>query len=288
MDYYNKYLKYKTKYLNLKTQIKGEISESTKFDVCTTIKGLKQSKSTCWFDSVMMALLIPTNMNKLWSPALKSKYNITYSKLVEDNDYSLRIAWLNKYGTRGSGIPDTIDEEGYPKDLLDFLIHDLNINQGENLEYYYGRTLKKNNIIEINEFTDSIIPDNITFKNSPDFFACIFNPRDFPRQLSIKIKKNFSTNSNNYLLEAMIIVKDGHIISYVNCRDNWYVYDNERAKEKKPLLKIGFELTKEGDTEYYKFDDYEFMSTIWSPNRTIKSFGIKTNESYNIYLYTKI
>ena len=87
----------------------------------------------------------------------------------------------------------------------------------------------------------------------------------------------------------MIIVKDGHIISYVNCRDNWYVYDNERAKDNKRLLKIGFELTKEGDTEYYKFDDFEYKDgRTWSPNRTIKSFGIKTNESYNIYLYTKI
>ena len=56
---------------------------------------------------------------KFW---LESEYNITYSKLVEDNDNSLRIHWLNKYGTRSSRIPDTIDENG-------LLINDIVVDQ---------------------------------------------------------------------------------------------------------------------------------------------------------------
>jgi len=55
-----------------------------KYDVCSKLKGIPQSVSTCWFDSIMMGLIVPTNMNKLWADKLESVYGITYQVLADD------------------------------------------------------------------------------------------------------------------------------------------------------------------------------------------------------------
>ena len=293
-DYYKKYLKYKNKYLSLKELIGGS---TQKYDVCKAIKGLEQTDATCWFDSIIMALLIPTKMNKLWAHVLEQKYELTYLKLIMDtkaNNYSFRRYWLDKYGRMGTKIPDTIDQGGYPVSLLELFTEQglIELNADITLEYKYGGKTKKNNIFEITKYANVIPSNDITFLNSPKFFACYFIPKNFPRQEGISIKKNFVSNGSTYILQSIVLVANQHIISYLLCRDKWYVYDNERARLNQKLLEINFKITKDGNNEYYQFDDHKYENAIWSPNRTIVKTGfgsnVKTNESFNIYLYAKI
>ena len=239
--YIKKYKKYKKKYFNLKKQIGGvhhntyNSGESEKYNVCTKIVGLEQTDSTCWFDSIMMALLIPTNMANLWEPVLKKYFDLTLQKLLDDTistGFQERKKWLLKYGGT-EGIPNNIFTNGFPRNLLQLLINNglSNIEYGETpLKYEYNDKTHINSIIE-SEILSDVIPDiSIKFKSSPMFFAYLYNSSIFPRSQSILITQKYkSTDDSEYTLQSIVMVHNQHIISYVLCKYEWYVYDNERA-----------------------------------------------------------
>lgn len=284
MDYFKKYLKYKKKYMILKSLTQkgsGDHEESEeKYDVCKSLLGITQSIGTCWFDSVMMALLIPSNMNKLWAPSLKT-LGLTWRELVDDHDFEIRKAWLENHGRIFSYFPDRVDSGGRQEDLLEYLINRLNINKGVNLEYNYKGKLIKNNIINITHYTEHIIPDDIIFNTSPDFFACLFNSYEFPRMTTMNIKKEIVQNGNTYLLESILLASYPHAVSYVECKGRWYFYDNERARVNKKLLQIEYEI-KEGN--YYEFNEIISNGISWSPNRLHDNVH-EDHRKFNTYIY---
>ena len=75
MDYYQKYLKYKNKYLDLKQNITGGAYTGP---VCIN-KGFRQHKGECWHDAISMALMYADEFKEMSQERL---YNLSVDRLI--------------------------------------------------------------------------------------------------------------------------------------------------------------------------------------------------------------
>lgn len=166
---------------------------------CKKSYGWMQSHSSCWADTILMSLLIPS-LNKHYFIKFLKKLNLNLDDFFPCNqiitncekEYLIRKIW---------GKTVRIDKPSITHDRLGEILH----------------MIHKNNKI-INDYNLR------NFKPKGNMF-CILSEN------KIALDK-----INNFILQTVILSRKSHVVCIIRCDDNkWYYYDNERAKSKKKL-----------------------------------------------------
>jgi len=175
---------------------------------CNNSFGWFQSHSSCWADTILMTLLIPS-LNKYYFTKMLKKINLDLDDFYPckqnitncEKEYLIRKIWGKEF---------TINKPSITHDRLLEVLKMIN---------------NKNEIINGFWSLETYTPKGNMF--------CIVTDRN--KGLD-EIK--------NYILLSVILAKKKHVVCNIKCDNNkWYYYDNERSKENKKLKLIKIKST---------------------------------------------
>ena len=207
---------------------------------CKNTGGLMQTTSTCWLDSVIMALLVPSDGHRLFSRFLKNYLGIELEALIDDitgfkrtqilREMRKLIIDVNEKARKNNerlrdepiimlDIPDNTFDVGNPYELLRLIsyVFITNKKQDYDFSYVYNNTYYINsyNIIAgshkllnkikySKDITPSIPDDTISIKRNPLYFIYLLDTSsdNTPLKTDFTIKKNFESNGFTYKLQS--------------------------------------------------------------------------------------
>lgn len=204
---------------------------------CDAIIGWKHIKNSCWFNAIMMALLIPKNSNKIFISFfneylnLNNSINLSYCKEMSKKNLSYLITKMFNKLYKMNNVMDA---------LLKIIDMYYEIRPGDvticNNKYYNQKRL---NYFE-DVSTSLKLPEKINFNKSNNFY--IIDKSNHPHKV-----KPFITYQN-FVLTAIILeihinsTNIHHAISFIKCDEKWYLFDDEIAEKNKPLIKIKYNI----------------------------------------------
>ena len=250
MDYYQKYLKYKNKYLDLKQNITGGAYTGP---VCIN-KGFRQHKGECWHDAISMALMYADEFKELTQERL---YNLSVDDLIsrgnplhkpvlvtikpELEDKYIRLAreYLSKIKQRFINHYDEYIRL-QPTDIVQFHEDDSTpLQRQKSLELGIDSAVCA---YKIGEIYNDIFPEDLGDKHGGSNSKVNITIELFNQYLMrsrfiypIFITRNPSENINKYMIDKTVAIyvtchnKDspaGHAISFYKCNGEYYGYDN--------------------------------------------------------------
>ena len=231
---------------------------------CHNFVGLKQTEFTCWFDSVLMAFLIPNNSRMIFAPKFSRKYPQFNTKKFAAQEHV-----ENTYGGREILVNDVCfnyrEQFGQQSNFFEFipyLLRQLNI-------HYQIFHFKKN--ITFAE----MLPGNLN-KNAKYVF---FIPRDKLWINSFADDLLTAKDGRVYELEAILAVHYRHIYSYIKCNNEWYIFDNERARQGLTLLPVDCRSNYNGEHYFRCNSVFKYLDA--NPSR------LEDNDRRFMFMYTK-
>ena len=324
-----KNFKYQSRYaLNkyLCSNIKG------KYEVeCQNIIGLKQTIGSCYYDSILMALLFDNTLRKYWGKYLYLLYGEPLNKLNNErinctskdidqkflcrkecilkhdevgHQLKARKKKLKKPILSGYEIIDFIDTTfknylefynipGIKEERADKTIHihhncfvsypKKNTNQHWFFKFdkmKFNKNIKLLNLEKMN---------NIINLEEIDFF-CLAMHLQISKDIFLPLLET-EINGYKYQLKSIIIGEAGHAVSIVKCNNEWYYYDNERAKLTNSVFKINYEIIENNQKTYLKMIDsyYQVGSNryLTANINFLKSRG-HSKIGCRVYVYCKV
>lgn len=230
-----------------------KLNESKECD-CENISGFDHMELS-WFDTVMMALLIPLKTRLLTLTALTKNFNVPEEFLLPC-DYSAKNVY-NHIISNSSDLdietPATINEF-----LNDLFLFFPNCCDQTNLE---EDDIKKVSCccIFFDASFDKPIPRRINVSPFTTPIFCFLKIEDELTDFDL-----YETY-NDFSLTTIIhehFFPDGkkQNLAYLKCKDRWYLYDNERHLQNEPLMPLQTEVIN----NVIKFNNYVFKPQRYS------------------------
>lgn len=205
------------------------------------------SGGICWFDSGMMSFFIPIKLRKIFLKPFNEKYQIPKDKLFpcNENFYSSDKGEFIKDITN-LDVTDKNNKAGFItiiKVIFSSIgnINDIPLYLIENKDDIYRVSFKYIFFTSFEEY--SLIPVK-KFNYKFNFFALYFFANKY-----FEYPKNII---DGFFLQSILvgfnlynIPNHGHGVAIINCKQGWYLYDDNLAKKNKNMIKLNPSLKNE-------------------------------------------
>lgn len=240
---------------------------------CLKTIGWKQSicsktDGTCWFDAIYMALFTPVKSRVYLLLGLANKYKIPLDQLypcIDNNTISEKLKLIktitesnsaNKY--MGSVMTSLTAFLSLLKQTPDKITNDKLLTYFDYISIY---SLSHDNY-------EKEVPNNLILNDDTKIFV-------FTLRLNYNNMHKILYRYNNFVLVSILVItsESSHVVSIVSCKNDWYLFDNNRALKKLPILKI----------------DAEIKDNIFILNKSIEQefYYIDLNEQTTYYIYAR-
>ena len=259
MTYYEKYLKYKNKYLALKNQHGGEC-------ICPIDGiGFHQFQNACWHDDLMMMFCFADGIKEVIQTILNTYTDDSFveafveDKFKDDNESNLLPINIEKENIDLFKSKCKLYLSSMAKRYYNFInaqkIPQLKRQESNMMSEHCVRNIFDINNIntnDINEYkgmggskTHSILTVNMMnylfYKNTPKYiWQYVIRNNTTPISsisLSIRLSSNIIIEINQ--ISGGFIV-GGHVISLFKCNNKYYFYNNEGINDNKDITIIEF------------------------------------------------
>lgn len=185
---------------------------------CTDIifkQGLRQCKTSCWFDALFTGIYLNKKLRKLFKPILTSGFDICTNISCDT-----RRAHLIK---------------------LTFILGRHNLDEGNQSYLLWYRLLNNNNLFKSTYILNLSGFSNISFDTNVRLVAVVNPHSDMIAQIIAETMNIFNVSKmaeislsypfslQSYKLEMVTVSTGSHVVSLIRCEDGqkWIRYDNE-------------------------------------------------------------